>query len=84
MTTADEYVNERSRTDAAATPRRAQIGTELRGHIAERVADGHPLDEVLRQLGDPAALAESYLAEVPLIAGAARPPDRAPSWSTCL
>lgn len=49
------------------TPTREQIATELRGHIAERVAAGQPLEEVLRQLGDPVALADSYLAAVPLV-----------------
>jgi beta-lactamase class D len=39
---------------------------ELRSHIAERLAEGRPLEEVLRQLGDPLKLAESYLAAVPL------------------
>ena len=68
MTTADDYVNRVLDPMPPATPRRTQIGTELRSHIAERLAAGHGLDEVLRQLGDPAALAESYLAEVPLVA----------------
>ncbi|HTV01959.1 MAG TPA: RDD family protein [Luteitalea sp.] len=48
------------------TPTRAQIAVELRGHIEERLAAGQPLADVLRQLGDPAALAESYLSGVPL------------------
>jgi uncharacterized membrane protein len=39
---------------------------ELRCHIAERVEHGQALDDVLRQLGDPLTLAESYLAAVPL------------------
>lgn len=50
-----------------ATPQRSQIALELRGHIAERLGLGDPLDEVLRQLGDPVALAESYLSAVPLV-----------------
>jgi uncharacterized RDD family membrane protein YckC len=67
MTMADDYV--KSVLDwMPHTMRRAQIGTELQSHIAERVAEGHPLHDVLRQLGDPVALAESYLAEVPLVA----------------
>ena len=52
-----------------ATPRREQIAMELRGHISERLAAGQPLEEVLDQLGDPVALAESYLSAVPLVAG---------------
>jgi uncharacterized RDD family membrane protein YckC len=47
-------------------PLREQIAMELRGHIAERMAQGQPLDEILRQLGDPEKLAESYLAAIPL------------------
>ena len=64
--TTDQYVQAVLDHMPAATPRRQQIGTELRGHIDERLASGMPLAEVLRQLGDPAALADSYLAEVPL------------------
>src|SRR5262245_23153546 len=45
---------------------RDQIAMELRSHIAERLEHGQPLDEVLRQFGDPRVLAESYLAAVPL------------------
>jgi uncharacterized RDD family membrane protein YckC len=49
-------------------PLRDQIAMELRAHIVERTAQGQPLDEILRQLGDPRRLAESYLASVPLTA----------------
>ena len=65
--TADDYVNDVLSRMPAGTPRRAQIGTELRGHIAERMAQGRTLEDVVRDLGDPARLADSYLAEVPLI-----------------
>ena len=47
-------------------PLRDQIAMELKSHIAERIAQGQPLDQVLRQLGDPLTLAESYLGAVPL------------------
>ena len=50
------------------TPLRSQIATELEDHIGERVGRGEPMEDVLRQLGDPLALAESYLAAVPLTA----------------
>jgi uncharacterized RDD family membrane protein YckC len=46
---------------------RPQVAMELRSHIAERVEHGHSVGEALRQLGDPAALADSYLAAVPLV-----------------
>jgi uncharacterized RDD family membrane protein YckC len=68
MTTAERYINEVLRSMPAATPQRSQIALELRGHIAERMAAGQPFDEVVRQLGSPAALAESYLSAVPLVA----------------
>lgn len=67
--TADAYVNRVLTQMPTATPRREQIAMELRGHISERVAAGQPLEEVLEHLGDPVALAESYLSAVPLIAG---------------
>jgi uncharacterized RDD family membrane protein YckC len=60
---------------------RQQVTMELRSHIAERVEHGFPVDEALRQLGDPVVLAESYLAAVPLVSapflarGAARTID---------
>ena len=67
--TADAYVTRVLAAMPTATPRRDQIAMELRGHISERVAAGQPLEEVLEHLGDPVALAESYLSAVPLIAG---------------
>jgi uncharacterized RDD family membrane protein YckC len=68
MTTAEGYIQEVLRSMPTATPQRSQIALELRGHIAERVAAGQPIDEVVRQLGSPIALAESYLSAVPLVA----------------
>lgn len=52
---------------------RHQIEMELRSHIAERTGQGQPIDEILRQLGDPATLAESYLSAVPLQAAGLLP-----------
>ena len=56
-----------SRSFAAGDAERQQIARELRSTIDERLAHGQTLDEILRQLGDPAALADSYLAAVPLV-----------------
>ena len=67
--TADAYVNRVLSAIPTATPRRDQIAMELRGHISERLESGLPLQKVLDQLGDPVALAESYLSAVPLVAG---------------
>jgi uncharacterized RDD family membrane protein YckC len=65
-TTTDDYINRVLEFLPTNTPERDQIATELRGHIAERLASGQTTEQVLRQLGDPLALAESYLAAVPL------------------
>ncbi len=49
-----------------AIPLRTQVAMELQSHFAERVDGGQSVDEVVRQLGDPVSLAESYLGAVPL------------------
>jgi uncharacterized RDD family membrane protein YckC len=64
--TAETYVNRVLDFLPRATPRREQIAMELRGHIAERTANGLAEADILRQLGDPKVLAESYLSAVPL------------------
>ena len=64
--TGDLYVQSVIDQVPPGLPLRDQIAIELRSHIAERVEHGQPLDQVLRQLGDPLTLAESYLAAVPL------------------
>ena len=67
MRTADDYINSVLEHMPRATPLRSQIALELRGHIAERVATGQSLDDIVSQLGDPSTLAESYLSAVPLV-----------------
>jgi uncharacterized RDD family membrane protein YckC len=67
VTTADEYVNTVLDMMPRTMPSRAQIAAELRSHIAERLARGHALDDVLHQLGDPVKLADSYLSAEPLV-----------------
>ena len=47
-------------------PVRDQIEAELRSHIADRTERGGSVGDAIRQLGDPKALAESYLAAVPM------------------
>jgi uncharacterized RDD family membrane protein YckC len=66
MTIADSYIERVLAFLPSGTPQREQIAMELRGHIAERLEGGQTMDEVLRQLGDPQALAQSYLSAVPL------------------
>jgi uncharacterized RDD family membrane protein YckC len=65
--TTDHYLDQVLAHLPRTTPRREQIVLELRGHIEERLTAGEPLDAVLRQLGAPALLAESYLAGVALV-----------------
>jgi uncharacterized RDD family membrane protein YckC len=64
--TGDLYVQSVIQYVPAQMPLRDQIAMELRSHIEERLAAGQSPDEVLRQLGDPLTLAESYLSAVPL------------------
>ena len=45
---------------------RSRIEMDLRAHIAERLEQGQPVEEAIRQFGDPRMLAESYLVAVPL------------------
>jgi uncharacterized RDD family membrane protein YckC len=66
-TTADDYVNKVMQNMPRAMPLRSQIALELRSHIAERVSGGASIEDVIRQLGDPAALANSYLAAETLL-----------------
>ena len=66
MTTQDHYIESVLSNLPLATPQREQIALELRGHIAEGLGLGQPLDEILRRLGDPLKLAESYLQALPL------------------
>jgi len=66
MTAAEDYIN-RVLDHLPRGPLRAQIAMELRGHIAGRLEGGQPVEDVLRQLGDPTTLAESYLSAVPLV-----------------
>jgi uncharacterized RDD family membrane protein YckC len=66
--TEQQYINQAVDRIPRASALRTQVAMELRGLIAERVEHGQPLDAVLRQLGDPATFAESYLASVPLVA----------------
>ena len=65
--TIDDYISRVLAAMPATTPQRSQIAVELRGHIAERIGDGRSEADVLQQLGDPVALAESYLSAVPLV-----------------
>src|SRR4051812_35472326 len=69
MTPEEDYINrvvDRLPRDGAL---RSRVTMDLRSHVAERIERGQPADEVLRQLGDPVVLAESYLTAEPLRAG---------------
>jgi len=65
--TADAYIHQVLDQLPRSLPTRDQIAMELRGHIAERMADGRSLDEVLKQLGDPGKLADSYVSAEGLV-----------------
>lgn len=63
--TIDSYLDQVLAHLPRTTPSRQQIALELRGHIEERLNAGQQLPSILDQLGDPAALAASYLQGVP-------------------
>jgi uncharacterized RDD family membrane protein YckC len=67
MTPADDYINRVLEHLPRGTPLREQIAMELRGNIADRLESGQSVEDVLRQLGNPTTLAESYLSAVPLV-----------------
>jgi uncharacterized RDD family membrane protein YckC len=67
MTIEQQYIDRVAAWLPPSTPLRSQIVLELRSLIAERVSRGERVVDVLRQLGDPRTLAESYLREVPLV-----------------
>jgi uncharacterized RDD family membrane protein YckC len=63
----DQYIASVVAHIPQATTLASQIAMDLRSHIAERLDAGQPIDEVVKQLGDPERLAESYLVAVPLV-----------------
>lgn len=67
MKSADDYIPAVIGCLPPAGPTRALIEMDLRGIIGEGLESGRPLDEIFRQLGDPRALALSYLSAAPLI-----------------
>lgn len=73
MNSMDEYVARVVDRLPPGSEIRSQVEMEVRSHIAERLDHGEPLEAALAQLGDPIALADSYLAAVPLVA--------APFWT---
>jgi uncharacterized RDD family membrane protein YckC len=68
MSADESYINQVVDRLPRGATLRSQVAMELRSHIAERVEHGTPVDDALRQLGDPVALAESYLSAIPLVA----------------
>jgi len=68
MLTADAFINQVLDLLPRGTPLREQIALELRSIIVERMNAGQSEADVLRQLGDPRRLADSYLSAVPLTA----------------
>jgi uncharacterized RDD family membrane protein YckC len=66
MNTQDAYISHVLDRLPRGSHLRSHVDMELRSHIAERVEHGQSVDDALRQLGDPATLADSYLEAVPL------------------
>ena len=66
-TTEQQYIDRVIAFLPRSTPLRSQIALELRASIADRLERGERLEDILRQLGDPQTLAESYLNAIPLV-----------------
>lgn len=64
--TAGDYISRVLDALPRDMPSRDQIAMELRGLIDERLERGQSMEDVLRQLGDPLTLADSYLSALPL------------------
>jgi|CXWL01.1.fsa_nt_gi uncharacterized RDD family membrane protein YckC len=67
MKSADDYISAVIACLPPAGPTRAQIEMDLRAIIGERLESGRPLDQIFSHLGDPKALALSYLGAAPLV-----------------
>lgn len=67
MTIEQQYIDRVMAFLPPTTPLRSQIAQELRGLIADRLERGERIEDILRHLGDPQTLAESYLNAVPLV-----------------
>lgn len=87
MMDANLYVDRVLAQMPPTTPRLSQIASDLRGHIADSLELGEPLESVLAKLGDPSSLAASYMSEVPFASAsfgrrlAAKAIDLAAVWS---
>lgn len=57
----DDYIKQVVDRVPSGHPLRAQIALELKAMIGERLARGQSMEDVRRQLGDPASFAVSYL-----------------------
>ena len=64
MTTFDRYVEQVLDRIPRHLPLRGEVAQDLRSTFADRQTRGESADEVIRQLGDPTTLAESYLSAV--------------------
>lgn len=67
MNTTESYIRQVLDRIPRHLPLHAQVEQELRSLLAERLAHGQSEGDAVRQLGDPAVLAESYLSALPLI-----------------
>lgn len=67
MKLANDYIRSVTHCLPPAGQMRERIEMELRVIVAEQLERGRELKDVLRQLGDPSTLAESYLASSPLV-----------------
>lgn len=67
MTTTNDYIKAAIDHLPRGGSTRARIEMEIHVIIAEQLERGRTQEEILRQLGDPRSLAESYLSAAPLV-----------------
>ncbi len=66
MNTVDAYITDILRNIQAPPKERERIESDLRAHLQEAVAAGEPVESILARMGDPAEVAQEFMAQVKL------------------
>jgi uncharacterized RDD family membrane protein YckC len=66
MNTVDAYITDIPRNIQAPPGQRERIEADLRAHFQEAVATGEPVESILARMGDPAEVAQEFMAQVRL------------------
>ncbi len=66
MNTVDAYITDILHNIQASPEERERIESDLRAHLQEAVAAGEPVESILARMGDPAEVAQEFMAQVKL------------------